>query len=120
MPTRRGQALVVAAFTMLSLTVMVMMTLAIGSRVREKLELDNLAEAAAYNDAVKIARTFNAVSMLNRTQVSHLVAMAGVQSLISWSGMYRGALRASKDALEEAKSPYKDECSDEGMSCGCS
>jgi hypothetical protein len=116
---RRAQALVIAALSMFLLTVMVMMTLAIGSRVREKLELDNLAEAAAYNDAVMIARTFNAVSMLNRTQVSHLVAMAGVQSLISWAGMYRGALKATHDALEEAKEPYNDECDDKGMRCGC-
>src|SRR5690348_11683558 len=91
----RGQALVVFSLCMILLVVMVMMTLSIGMRVRDKLELDNLAEVAAYNDAVLVSRTFNTVSLLNRAMISHMVALAGVQSLISWAGMYRGALGAT-------------------------
>ena len=103
---------------LLFLVVMVMMTLSIGSRVRDKLELDNLAEVAAYNDAVMVSRTFNTVSLLNRAMISHMVALAGVQSLISWAGMYRGALGATSAGLEGAKSPYAGQCED-GMGCGC-
>src|SRR5690242_366451 len=114
----RGQALVVFSLCVLLLVVMVMMTLSIGSRVRDKLELDNLAEVSAYNDAVLVARTFNTVSMLNRAMISHMVALAGVQSLISWAGMYRGALAGTHKGLEGAKAPHSGECDDQGMGCG--
>lgn len=114
----RGQALVVFSLCMILLVVMVMMTLSIGMRVRDKLELDNLAEVAAYNDAVLVSRTFNTVSLLNRAMISHMVALAGVQSLISWAGMYRGALGATSAGLAIAKSPYAGQCED-GMGCGC-
>jgi hypothetical protein len=110
--------MVIFSLTLMLLVVMVMMTLSIGSRVRDKLELDNLAEVAAYNDAVIVARTFNTVSLMNRAMISHMVALSGVQSLISWAGMYRGALGASLAGLEIAKGPYKGECED-GMGCGC-
>jgi hypothetical protein len=111
--------LVLFTLCLLLLAVLVMMTLAIGTRVRDKLELDNLAEVAAYNDAVVVARTFNAVSLLNRTQLSHMVSLAGVQSLISWSGLYRGALGAARAGLQQAKEPHANECDDHSMGCGC-
>jgi hypothetical protein len=115
----KGQALVLFTLCLLLLTVLVMMTLSIGTRVRDKLELDNLSEVAAYNDAVVVARTYNSISLLNRAQLSHMVALAGVQSLISWSGLYRGALGATHAGLDQAKQPHAGECDDKGLGCGC-
>jgi hypothetical protein len=42
-----------------------------------------------------------------------------VQSLISWAGMYRGALAGTHKGLEGAKEPHSGECDDQGMGCGC-
>ncbi|MBI3184497.1 MAG: hypothetical protein HYZ28_20365 [Myxococcales bacterium] len=89
---RRGQTLLLFVLTLLLLTVMVCMTLSFSTKAKEKMELQTLADTAAYSNAVMTARTYNAVSVLNRAQIAHMVAMAGVQSLISWSGYYRSNL----------------------------
>jgi hypothetical protein len=97
---RRGQTMVVFALTLLLLTLMVTMTLGIGMKAKEKMEMQTVADAAAYSNAVATARTFNAISLMNRALMGHMVAMTGVESLISWSGAYRGTLNASKDAYQ--------------------
>jgi hypothetical protein len=95
---RRGQTLVVFTLTLLLLVLMVCMTLSIGTKVKEKMELETAADAAAYSQAVATARTYNSISVLNRALMSNMVAMAGVQSLISWSAYYRGVLNEAKDS----------------------
>jgi hypothetical protein len=90
----RGQTLVLFALTLLLLTLMVCMTLSFSMRIREKIETQNLADAAAYTNAVATARTFNHVSMFNRTMVSHMVAQASAMSLVSWASIYRSGLNA--------------------------
>ncbi|MFP2910410.1 pilus assembly protein [Pyxidicoccus sp. 3LFB2] len=82
---RRGQALVLFALTLLLLTLMVLMTLGFGMRAKERVEIQMAADAAAYSQAVVTARTFNAIAVMNRAQVAHMVAMAGTQALISHS-----------------------------------
>ena len=82
---RRGQALVLFALTLLLLTLMVLMTLGFGMRAKERIEIQMASDAAAYSQAVATARTFNAISVMNRAQVAHMVAMAGTQALISHS-----------------------------------
>jgi hypothetical protein len=82
---RRGQALVLFALTLLLLAVLVLMTLGFGMRAKERVEIQMAADAAAYSEAVTTARTFNAISVMNRAQVAHMVAMAGTQALISHS-----------------------------------
>ncbi len=84
----RGQTLVLFALTMLLLVVMVCMTLSMGSKVKERMELQTLADASAYSSAVATARTFNAVAVMNRVQVAHAVSTLGTLSLISWSTLY--------------------------------
>lgn len=104
---RRGQTLVVFALTLLLLVLMVMMTLSIGMKVKEKMELQSMADAAAYSNAVATARAFNSISLMNRALMGHMVAMTGVESLISWSGYYRGAIHGAKDAYDVAAIPYE-------------
>ncbi len=95
----RGQNLVLLALTMLFLALMVTMTIGLGLRIRQKHELQNLADAAAYSNAVMTARTFNNMAAVNRLEVSYWVAQAADQSLISWTGYARamtsGARRAA-------------------------
>ncbi|MFP2933364.1 pilus assembly protein, partial [Pyxidicoccus sp. 3LG] len=82
---RRGQALVLFALTLILLAVLVLMTLGFGMRAKERVEIQMAADAAAYSQAVATARTFNAIAVMNRAQVAHMVAMAGTQALISHS-----------------------------------
>lgn len=96
----RGQALLLFSITLLLLALMVLITLSISSKVKERIELQHVADAAAYSEAVVTARAFNAVSLMNRTQVSHMVALAAVQSLISWSGYSKATMQGAKDAIE--------------------
>ncbi len=84
----RGQTLVLFSLTLLLITVMVCMTLAMGSRVKERMELQTLADASAYSSAVATARAYNAVAVMNRVQVAHAVSTLGTLSLISWSTLY--------------------------------
>lgn len=91
------------ALTMLFLALMVTMTLGLGLRIRQKHELQNLADAAAYSNAVMTARTFNNMALINRLQVSYWVAQAADQSIISWTAyahaMANGAHNAADDIL---------------------
>ncbi|WNG43288.1 pilus assembly protein [Archangium minus] len=103
---RRGQTLVVFALTLLLLVLMVMMTLSIGMKVKEKMELQTMADAAAYSNAVATARAFNSISLMNRALMGHMVAMTGVESLISWSGYYRGSIHGAVEAYNMASLPY--------------
>lgn len=91
---RRGQALVLFALTLLLLTLMVLLTLGFGMRAKERVEIQMAADAAAYSQAVATARTFNAISVMNRAQVAHMVAMAGTQALISHSSQEYAAHHA--------------------------
>ena len=103
----RGQTLVVFALTLLLITLMVCMTLSIGTKVKEKMELETAADAAAYSQAVATARTYNSVAVLNRALMSNMVAMAGVQSLISWSSYYRAVLNETVKAYNKPKKAYE-------------
>lgn len=87
-PASRGQTLVLFALTLVLLVVMVCMTLSMGARVKERMELQTLADASAYSSAVATARAFNAVAVMNRVQVAHAVSTLGTLSLISWSTLY--------------------------------
>ena len=65
------------ALTLLLLTVMVCVTLSFGAAVKSKMEAQHTADAAAYSQAVATACSFNSIALLNRAQLSHMVAMAG-------------------------------------------
>jgi hypothetical protein len=120
---RRGQALVLFALTMLLMVLMVTMTLSIGMKTREKIELQTVADAAAYSNAVVTARTFNGISIMNRALVGNMVAMAGVQSLISWSSYYRASLHGVSQAYDKPLAFYAAivaaQCPIGGPQCAC-
>ncbi len=103
----RGQTLLLFALTMLLVVLMVCMTLSIAVKTKEKMEVQNLADAAAYSNAVVTARVFNEISLMNRAQTAQMVSMAAVQSLISWSGFYRAQLEATRRNYERiSENPY--------------
>ncbi len=99
---RAGQSLLLFSLTLLLLTLMVLVTLGIGSRIKSRMELQIATDAAAYSQGVAAARAFNTAALLNRAEVATMVAMAGVQSLISWSGQQRGSLISLSTALAQA------------------
>ena len=91
----RGQTLVLFAFGLFLLALMVLLTLSIGMKVKEKMEVQAVADAAAYSNAAVTARTFNEIGVMNRAQIGHMSSMAAVQSLISWASFHRAQLAAS-------------------------
>ncbi|HEX8704136.1 MAG TPA: pilus assembly protein TadG-related protein [Myxococcaceae bacterium] len=103
----RGQTLVLFALTLLLLTLLVTVTLTIGVKAKEKMELQAVADAAAYSSSVVVARTYNEIALMSRAQIGHMVSMAGVQSLISWSSYYRAQVEATRKSYNKSKLPYE-------------
>lgn len=95
--SRRGQSLVLFSLTLMLLALMVLLTISMGMRVREKMELQTLADAAAYSNAVATARTYNVMAVMNRTEWSLLVAQTATQAYISWATAYYDALLGLRD-----------------------
>lgn len=94
----RGQTLVLFSLSMLLITLMVTLTLSFSMRVREKMEAQHVADLAAYSSAVATARTFNSIALMRRAQTAHLVAMSGVESLISWTSVIRAGMSGTEMA----------------------
>lgn len=88
----RGQTLVLFAVSLLLVTLMVTMTLSFSTKAREKMELQQVADQAAYSNSIVTARTFNSVALLNRVQVSTMVAIAGIQAAASYAALFRSYL----------------------------
>ncbi len=91
-PLSRGQALVMAALGMMLVTLMVCMTLSFGTKAKAKMELQIVADQAAYSTSVAVARTFNVLALTNRVTMAHMTAMLGIQSAISFSSIWYGIL----------------------------
>ncbi|HZI16356.1 MAG TPA: pilus assembly protein TadG-related protein [Myxococcus sp.] len=103
---RRGQTMVMFALCMLLMALLVTMTLSLGSKVKEKMEIQAAADAAAYSQAAQTARVFNEMALMSRAQIGHLVSQAAVQSLIDWSSYYRAQVAATRNAYYIAMIPY--------------
>lgn len=106
MSARRGQTLLLGVLFLFLTALLVTITLNVGQRTRDRIEAQIAADSAAYSNAVVTARTLNQISLINRTRVSIIVVMLGVQSLISWSGHHVSHLAATRSALEMAETPY--------------
>ncbi len=119
MRKRRGQSLLLMALTMLLLVIMVTITLSIGMRAREKIELQTMADAAAYSNAVASARVYNTISVWNRAQVSHMVVLAGAQSHISYSSWYLASLQTTAIAGAAAATACGLACANPWLACMC-
>ncbi|OJH35213.1 pilus assembly protein TadG-related protein [Cystobacter ferrugineus] len=87
--------MVLMVISLFLLTLMVTVTLSIGTKVREKMEVQAVADAAAYSNAAVTARVYNEIALLSRAQIAHMVSMAAVQSLISWSTLFRAHVAAT-------------------------
>lgn len=87
-PMPRGQALVLASLGMILLTLMVCMTLSFGTKAKAKMELQVVADQAAYSTSVAVARTYNMLAMTNRVMIAHQTAMLGIQSAISFASQW--------------------------------
>lgn len=106
LPLRRGQTLVLFSLMMLFLVLLVCLTLSTGMKVKEKMEVQSVADAAAFSNATATARTFNEVALMQRGQIGQMVAMASVQSLISWTGYYRTEVEATRTAYAVIMGEY--------------
>ncbi|GHG86146.1 pilus assembly protein TadG-related protein [Comamonas sp. JC664] len=103
----RGQTMVLFALGMLLLVLMVTLTLSFSMKVRERIEAQTVADAAAFSNAVATARTFNNIAVINRVQIAHAVAQAGAASLVSWASLYRAQLNAAKDGYNSWEWVYE-------------
>ncbi len=110
LPTPRGQNMVLLALAMLFLALMVTVTLGLGMRVRQNHELQHLADASAYSNAVMTARAFNNASLINRLEVSYFVSQSADQSLISWTAYSRGMANAAVQASRKLAATRPDNC----------
>jgi len=115
---RRGQALVLFSLLMLSGLLMAFMTISLTERAKERLELQAAADHAAWSNAVATARMMNGVALLVRSQIAHYVAVAGVQSLVSFAGSYRGYLTGMEQYYERERD-RQDRMCNSGRACGC-
>jgi hypothetical protein len=108
-----------AALTVLLLALMVLVTLSIAWRVRDRIELQITADAAAYTEAVEVARTFNQAALMNRAQLAMEVAGLGMSSLIAWSSHHYANVVGLKQALENLEALYTAECDPVFNPCPC-
>lgn len=116
--TKRGQALVLFSLLMLTAMVMSLMTVSLAERAKERIELQSAADHAAFSNAVATAHAMNGSALLLRAQIAHYVAIAGVQSLVSFAGSYRGYLNAMENYYVEERKEQAKACNT-GLACGC-
>ncbi len=88
----RGQSLVLMGLSMLLMTLLVCMTLSFGQKAKEKMELQMIADQAAYSTSVATARAFNQLAVMNRTIVAHNVVMIGVNASITFTSLWYGII----------------------------
>jgi hypothetical protein len=89
----RGQAIVLMAFTAAFLAFTVLTTLAIGRAVRERIQIQNAADASAYSLAVQEARAFNFYAYTNRAIVAHFVLEMSEYGHMSYLAYWEGVLQ---------------------------
>ena len=95
---------------LLLLTVSVCLTLSISRMTRKKMELQLAADAAAYSQAVAVARTYNAVALMNRAMSAQLVASLGVESAISFSSEWFAMVNAAWNGMRCCVESMRPDC----------
>ncbi len=86
---QKGQAIV---FGLIFVGVIVLALLALFDQsqlVRSRVQIENAADAAAYSQAVHLARQLNFTAYTNRSMVANEVAIGHLVSLLSWSRQYQ-------------------------------
>lgn len=86
---QRGQAMIFGllfmAVTVMSLTILFNQ----GQLVKNRVQLENAADAAAYSQAKLAARNMNFVAYTNRAMVANEVSIGQMVSLLSWAKHYK-------------------------------
>lgn len=72
----RGQVLILGACMVLLLAFVLFSTLGMAWKVQERIRLQHATDAAAYSDALRVARGFNYFAYTNRALASNLVSLA--------------------------------------------
>lgn len=106
-----GQVLVLFGAGIFLVALMVMVSLAISMRIKERMELQVLADASAYSNAVTTARAMNSIALMNRALIAQMVAQAGTHAVINWSSSYVPAVGDMRTAFEDFERQYGDRCS---------
>ncbi|GEM_PF-2129347 len=86
---QKGQAIV---FGLIFIGVIFLALLALYDQsqlVRSRVQIENAADAAAYSQAVHLARQLNFTAYTNRSMVANEVAIGHLVSLLSWSRQYK-------------------------------
>jgi len=86
---QKGQAIV---FGLIFIGVIFLALLALFDQsqlVRSRVQIENAADAAAYSQAVHLARQLNFTAYTNRSMVANEVAIGHLVSLLSWSRQYQ-------------------------------
>jgi len=99
-----GQALVLAALLLFAVALVVLGTANLANVIRSRIELQNAADAAAYDLAAHEARAFNHYAYTNRAQVSQYVTimqLLGVDAMVLGILGSLGALSAVLKTLGE-------------------
>jgi hypothetical protein len=92
----RGQALVLAALSMLLLALMVALSFNISHALRGKTRLQQHSDAMAYSMAIMEARTLNYFAISNRAIAASYVAMNSVHSYMAAASVTAQMLRAGQ------------------------
>jgi len=87
-----GQALVLAAISMLILSICVLATVNITFAAKEKIRLQNAADAGAYATAAYEARALNFFAYTNRAMVVHYSSMMNMMAVLSYLTFARAVL----------------------------
>lgn len=86
--SEEGQALVMAAVSLLILAMLTLATVNLTYAVGEKVRLQNSADAAAYTTAGIQARALNFFAISNRTMVVQYVAFMNLMAIVSFLTFY--------------------------------
>ncbi len=91
----RGQSMVLLAATAALVAFTLLTTLTIGRAVRERIQIQQAADAAAYSEAVQEARVFNFYAYTNRAVIAHYVVMMSIYGHMSYLAYYESILNAT-------------------------
>ena len=113
---QRGQASVFVVVLIVVVLVGILVLFNSGQLTRQKMELQNAADAAAYSVGVLRARTFNFMAYTNRAMVANEAAIGQFSAFAAWRNKYRLAAQERTASLIALKSSLN---AASALICGC-
>jgi hypothetical protein len=102
------------------MTLLVCMTLSFGQKAKEKMELQMMADQAAYSTSVATARAFNELAIMNRAIIADNVTQIGVDASISFTTLVFGIMDSLFwDYILELVANQVPQCDPPWVWCGC-